>query len=131
MPVHCRRLRQSQRPSGWKHSVEAAEVAAEVCCRPLYRSPIATSLIPAGSHLKNTLGCSPALYPRFILYFVATNPFYGRNRTPLAISCTPVGVDLNSSPRTETFCPLCTGPVELGNPVNVVGLPVTTVMLPG
>src|SRR5689334_12134322 len=58
-------------------------------------------------------------------------PLYGRKRTLLAISCTPLGVDLNNSPRTETFCPLCTGPVGLENPVNVVMVPVTTVMLPG
>src|SRR5262245_46009863 len=82
--------------------------------------------------MKSTSACFPSWYLGSSCSFsLLKTVLYGRKSTPLAISCTPVGVDLNNSPRTETFCPLCTGPLDPANPVKVVGVPVTTVMLPG
>src|SRR6185437_11753908 len=56
---------------------------------------------------------------------------YGCSSTAEATNCTPLGVDLNRSPRTDTFSPVCTAPVGLANPVKVVTVPVVTVMLAG
>src|SRR5215510_1775630 len=99
---------------------------------PVEPHPLITIASPSRVRHEIHFSLFPIMVPRFIVFiFFVQKSAYGRKSTPLAISSTPVGVDLNNSPRTETFCPLCTGPLELAKPVKMVGVPVTTVMLPG